>query len=72
MTNEELRTMALSVLKRFFRAFVAGGLAQMASLVSVSHDIGTLTELEAWALTLAVAFITGGVLALDKLMRWQE
>lgn len=60
----------LSVAKRFLRAFISGGLA---SIVLVPTLTGfSLTELKTWALAFVYAFITGGIMALDKAIRYTE
>lgn len=64
--------MLLTVGKRFLRAFVAGGVSNMAAIVAVTHDVSNLKDLQAWVFTLAVAFVTGGLLALDKLTRYTD
>lgn len=57
------------VLMRFARAFVAGGLSNMLIVIAANHSISTYKDLNAWIVTLAVACVTGGIMALDKLIR---
>lgn len=60
----------LSVAKRFLRAFISGGLA---SIVLVPALTGfSLEELKTWALMLVYAFVTGGIMALDKAVRYTD
>lgn len=65
-------TMFKAVALRFLRAFVSGALAQMAAFIASSHEVvGTLTDFQAWAFALLTAAIAGGIMALDKLLRFQ-
>lgn len=61
--------MLKSVALRFLRAFVAGGLANAVSLTVASHSVSSLKEMEVWIYSLAVGFVTGGLMAIDKLLR---
>lgn len=62
-----------TVAKRFFRAFLAGGLAQISlTLTTTPINLATLEDLKKWGTVLAVAFVTGGVMALDKLLRYDK
>lgn len=54
---------------RFLRGFVAGGLTSSAALLALGTTITSLEDLKKFGIALAVAFGTGGLLALDKLIR---
>ena len=55
------------VFRRFIRAFIFGGIGAIAVVpYAGGYDI---MSLKAWGITLLVAFITGGFMALDKLTR---
>lgn len=56
-----------SIALRFLRAFVAGGLSTAVAVGAT--NIQNLADMRAWGLSLVVAFITGGLMAIDKLMR---
>ena len=60
----------LSVAKRFLRAFISGGLASVV-LVPVLTGF-SVAELKTWALAFVYAFITGGIMALDKAVRYTD
>lgn len=56
--------------KRFARAFVVGGMVQVVAMVStgvITPD--TWADVGRWTAVLAVAFLTGGLMALDKALR---
>lgn len=59
-----------SIILRFVRAFVAGAVAIMITIVPIS---GTWNELGTWLSTLALAGIVGGIsgvlMAIDKYLR---
>lgn len=61
-----------SVLKRFARAFAFGGIANMAAIVAVTKDVSNVSDWDTWFFSLVVAFVTGGIMALDKLVRYEE
>lgn len=54
---------------RFIRAFVAGGVANMIAIIASNGSISSLKDGQMWFLSLGVAFITGGLMAIDKLLR---
>jgi hypothetical protein len=53
----------------FGRAFVGGGIAQVAVVWFATGGL-RLGSLQSWLVMLAVSFVTGGLLALDKLLRY--
>lgn len=58
--------------KRFARGFVAGGLASVVSMIQAGIVINTIEDLRPIGYAMATAFITGGILAIEKLSRWQD
>lgn len=65
-------TMFKAVALRFLRAFVSGALAQMLAIIASNHEvIATVTDFRVWLFTLCTAGIAGGLMALDKLVRFQ-
>ena len=60
--------------KRFLRGGIAGAVGSMATLVPFSGS--SLVEIKTWLFMLAIAgatgFISGGILALDKFLRWED
>jgi hypothetical protein len=61
-----------SVSLRFFKGFLAGGLGAVATALASGVVVHSTTDLQKLGLTLAVAFITGGVLAVEKLLSWTD
>ncbi len=60
-----------TVFVRFLRAFVAGGIGQIILTLAITpFTLATWMDVKKWLVILVVAFITGGVLALDKLLRY--
>lgn len=60
-----------AVFVRFLRAFTAGGFAQICiTLATNPFSLTTWEDLRKWAVILIVAFISGGAMALDKLLRY--
>ncbi len=57
---------------RFLRGFVAGGIASVIPLLAGVVDVNDPTVLKKTLISLGIAFVTGGIQALDKLLRWQE
>jgi hypothetical protein len=68
MTNEQIVVIA----KRFLRGFISGGIASAAALLAAGVSVTTLEDLRKLSIALAAAFITGGLLSIDKLLRWQD
>lgn len=61
--------MLKSVILRFIRGFVAGGIASVMVAISSGISFHNVGELKSVLLLLAMAFITGGFLATDKAVR---
>lgn len=57
-----------SVFLRFAKGFVAGGLASVGVLLSVGLPA---TDLKKLGLALLTAFLSGGLLAVEKAYNWQ-
>ena len=56
--------------KRFARAFIIGGMAQVVAMIgSGTFTAETWSDVGRWTAILAVAFVTGGLMALDKALR---
>lgn len=58
------------IFKRYLRGFIAGGLASAATVLPVT--IGSLDEAKKIGIIAASAFLSGGILAIEKLVRWVE
>lgn len=63
------KKLLFSVFKRFTRAFVSGAITTMIA-VPMFTDF-TLTDVKAWLIALIAAAITGGLMALDKAIRYK-
>jgi hypothetical protein len=63
---------ATTLLKRFGRTFLFGGVAALLMALSTTPSLATLGDLRVWLTTLVMAFITGGLAAIDKAYRWQD
>lgn len=61
-----------SVAKRFLKGFIAGGLASTAAFLSAGITIHSLEDLRNLAIPLVIAFVTGGLLAVEKLLSWKD
>ena len=55
-------------LKRFIKAFLSGGLASAVVLLGTPPG----EDMNKWILGLAFAFITGGIMAIEKLLQTHE
>lgn len=60
------------IFKRFLRGFVAGGIAASVPLLTGLLEVNDLTTLKKFGLVVSVAFLGGGLQAIDKLMRWVD
>lgn len=60
------------VAKRFFRGFIAGGVASAAALLAAGATLNTWDDLRQLSIAVATAFISGGLLAIDKMFRWTD
>ncbi|MFH1739486.1 MAG: hypothetical protein ABIH23_10810 [bacterium] len=59
-----------AVVRRFLRAFLAGGVAQAVLIMSTQPlTFDNLADMKKLILVLAVGFVTGGAMAVDKLLR---
>ncbi len=59
-----------TIFKRYGRAFVAGGLSAM--VVLIPANISGVEGLDKLGISLGIAFLSGGILALEKALRWTE
>jgi hypothetical protein len=64
--------MTKTILLRFLRGLVAGGVANLAAILAASQfNVRSLADLQALAYVLGIAFVTGGIMALDKMLRYE-
>jgi len=63
-------TKSKSVFNRFLKAFLAGGLASIGALISAGVSFSTTQELKNFIVVLIGAFLSGGIMALEKYLSW--
>lgn len=61
----------VSGLKRFAKGFVAGGVGSVLAIVSGGVSFASLGEAKHLGLVLLGAFVTGGLLAVEKMYNFQ-
>lgn len=64
---QEIKTIAT----RFLRAFAAGGVASVLAVFSLGVQIKSWEDLSQFAVAIMIAFMTGGLMAIDKLIRYK-
>jgi hypothetical protein len=62
--------MTKAIILRFVRAFIAGGISSLAIQLSTMPAFSTFTELKTWTIVAGAGFISGGLMALDKILRY--
>lgn len=61
-----------SIVKRFLKGFVAGGIASALMIVKSTSVLSTWHDMQMFAFALIVGFITGGLLAVEKALSWED
>ena len=61
-----------SFLKRLVKGFVSGGLATVLVMLQTMQPIMQWSDLKPLALSLLVGFFTGSIMAIEKMMSWQD
>lgn len=56
---------------RFWKGFLTGGVGSVVALVNAGVTIESMTDLANFGFALLSAFVTGGLLAIWKLMTWR-
>jgi len=62
--------MIKSIIKRFLKGFIAGGIASVVLALQAGITISSLTDVKTLLTALGVAFVTGGLLAIEKGLNW--
>lgn len=62
--------MLKSVIKRFFKGFVSGGIAYAVISLNTGMTVSSFNDLKTLAITVGIAFVTGGLLAVEKALNW--
>lgn len=57
-------------LRRFGKGFFAGGLASVVLIVGAGFQFHNLADLKTWLTSLLFAFLTGGILAVEKMLNY--
>lgn len=72
INNSRNNKMLKSILKRFLKGFIGGGVASMLLVLKAGILVQSLADLKTLGFTLGVAFVTGGLLAIEKWASWTE
>ena len=64
--------MTLTILKRAIRAFLAASLAGIATQLSTGVTISSIEDLKKLGISLLTASLVAGLMALDKLIRYED
>lgn len=67
MNTQQIKTIAV----RFLRAFAAGGIASVLAMLALGVQIKSWEDLGQFAVAVVIAFMTGGLMAIDKLIRYE-
>jgi len=59
-----------SVVKRFGKGFIAGGVAGALLVINSGVVITSVEDLKKLGMAVVVGFITGGLLAIEKALNW--
>lgn len=61
-----------SVLIRFLKGFIAGGISTTGVLLQAGITVTNVHDIKTVGFTLATSFLTGGLLAIEKMLNWQK
>lgn len=61
-----------TIFKRFLKGFIAGGLASVSVSLNAGFTITSLEDIKQFSFALVVAFLTGGILSIEKALNWRE
>lgn len=67
-----MNVMMKSSITRFLKGFVAGGIAQVIVIVNAGLSISSIADVKAVFTAVIVGFLTGGLLAMQKMLTWKE
>ena len=59
-----------AICKRFLKGFIAGGAASAIIVLNAGVTIRTLEDLKTFGISLGIAFLTGGLMAIEKGLTW--
>lgn len=64
--------MMKSAVIRFLKGFVAGGIAQVILIINAGLTISSIADVKAVFTAVVVGFLTGGLLAMQKMLAWKK
>jgi hypothetical protein len=59
-----------AVIKRFMKGFIAGGIAQVLLIVGAGLQFHNLEDLRTYGIAIVFGFLTGGLLAVEKMLNY--
>jgi len=65
-------TITQSVIKRFVKGFISGGVASTVLMLQSGVVITSFDDLKKLGGALAIAFITGALLSIEKALSWES
>lgn len=68
MTKEQLQ----AGLRRFLKGFIAGGLASVMVFLATGTPVQDFADIQNLRFPLAMAFLTGGLQSIQKMLSWKE
>lgn len=64
--------MIKSAINRFAKGFLAGGIAQVVLIINAGTTINSIADIKAITTAVFIGFLTGGLLAVQKMISWKE
>lgn len=57
---------------RFIKGFLAGGIGSAAAIITQGFMIKSTEDIQVFSVSLAAAFISGGLLGIQKMITWKD
>lgn len=64
--------MIKSAINRFVKGFLAGGIAQVVLIINAGITINSIVDIKVIVTAIFIGFLTGGLLAVQKMISWKE
>jgi hypothetical protein len=61
-----------AIAMRFLKGFLAGGFGAISSQLALGIAVHSVEELKIFLISLVAAFVSGGTLALQKMLSWKN
>lgn len=61
-----------SFIARFLKGFIAGGVSSVLLQLGTASTSGTWQDFNKLAISLVIGFLTGGLLAIEKMLSWTD